>query len=272
LYKTYVTYELTPIAHQHTFYEIHFILDGWVSLNINDQTYKIEKDSFFVLPKNCPHFRIEQSEDFKNFAFMFELSYAFPPPVKKTLEFGYFSELFSSEEIKIFKMSSYDKTLINNIHNNTGNLSIYCVHKIKTEATNLFLEISKYMSKNNKIFEKTATYIPSDDRNILRKYKVELFINANVNKCKATSIKDLANSLGLSPRQTSRFVKEVYGCTFKELWTTTRMLVAKNLIQENKMSLEKIAYSVGYSSYNGFLQAYTKHFGHAPSETEHVEK
>ena len=60
LYKTYVTYELTPIAHQHTFYEIHFILDGWVSLNINDQTYKIEKDSFFVYQKTVHIFALNK--------------------------------------------------------------------------------------------------------------------------------------------------------------------------------------------------------------------
>ena len=108
--------------------------------------------------------------------------------------------------------------------------------------------------------------MPSDDSNTLRKYKIELFINSQ--DCSDKSLKDLADVLGLSPRQTSRFVKESYGKTFKELWTSTRMIMAKNMIERGKTSLEKIAFQVGYTSYNGFLQAYTKYFGYSPSETQ----
>ena len=126
-----------------------------------------------------------------------------------TLEYGYFTELFSTQNVQIMKISTYEKSLINNICANTNNFSIYTVHKLKTEATNLFLEISKQLYNGNKRFLKNNPYMPSDDSNILRKYKIELFINGQ--DCSNKSLKDLADVLGLSPRQTSRFVKDAYG-------------------------------------------------------------
>lgn len=268
LHKIVLQSGLTPIAHQHSFYEIHFILNGWVVMNLNGKICKVEKDYFFILPKNFTHCCKEQSEDFENFTFVFDLTYKDSPPEKMTMEYGYFNELFSSEDIKTIKITSYEKNIINNIYNNLNNFSIYGFHKTKTEVTNLLLEVSKQLCDINKNVRKNKAYLPSDDRNILRKYKIEVFVN---NQESDKSLKALADTLGLSPRQASRFVKESYGQTFKELWTSTRMIMAKNMIQENKMSLEKIAYTVGYSSYNGFLQAYVKYFGHSPSETEKVE-
>jgi YesN/AraC family two-component response regulator len=54
--------------------------------------------------------------------------------------------------------------------------------------------------------------------------------------------------------------------TFKELLTKQRMLHAEDLIKKSNQSLHEIATKVGFTSYNGFISAYEKHFGKHPKK------
>ena len=76
----------------------------------------------------------------------------------------------------------------------------------------------------------------------------------------------LAAQLYLSERQTRNLVKKYYGQEYKTLIIKQRMEFADMLLGDTKRSLEEIAEEVGYRSYSGFYQAYTKYFGISPSD------
>jgi len=76
----------------------------------------------------------------------------------------------------------------------------------------------------------------------------------------------LAAQLYLSERQTRNLVKKYYGQDYKTLIIKQRMEFADMLLEDETRSLEEIAEEVGYRSYSGFYQAYTKYFGISPSE------
>lgn len=76
----------------------------------------------------------------------------------------------------------------------------------------------------------------------------------------------LAAQLYLSERQTRNLVKKYYGQEYKTLIIKQRMEFADMLLEDTKRSLEEIAEEVGYRSYSGFYQAYTKYFGISPSD------
>lgn len=76
----------------------------------------------------------------------------------------------------------------------------------------------------------------------------------------------LAAQLYLSERQTRNLVKKYYGQEYKTLIIKQRMEFADMLLGDTTRSLEEIAEEVGYRSYSGFYQAYTKYFGISPSD------
>lgn len=260
---------ITMFIHQHSFYEMHFVLEGSTKISIKNEIYTLNKNDVLFLPKNCAHYCLECSPDFKTCCFNFDLKYDGRSPAKKVFEYGYFCKIYENAGVNVFKISSYERSLLENIFKNVSDFSIYGVHKINTEATNLFLELSKKL--DGAVYESDygRRFFTANEQISLRRYRVECFI-AN-NQSKNCSIESLAKFLHLSVRQTTRFITKAFNKTYKELLTQTRMTTAQNMINENRHTLSYIAKSVGYKSYNGFLTAYKNYFGKTPQENGTLE-
>ncbi len=80
------------------------------------------------------------------------------------------------------------------------------------------------------------------------------------------TLESIAKNLNLSLRQTSRIIKEEFGCTFHELITKKRMETAKKLLKETNMKIIDIASEVGYDSTMSFYNAFKKYFNCLPKE------
>lgn len=70
------------------------------------------------------------------------------------------------------------------------------------------------------------------------------------------SIEDVANALGMSKRSLQRKLKEEE-TTFQKQLNHTRELLAKNYIQNTRLSSEDIAYLLGYQDINSFFRAFS---------------
>lgn len=103
----------------------------------------------------------------------------------------------------------------------------------------------------------------SDNLN-LRVHNIHIFINKHLTE--SMSLEELASLLRLSARQTSRIIKENFGCTFKELVTKLRMEKAGKLLLQTKYKVSEIAEKVGFSSERGFYTAFKNQFGCLPKE------
>lgn len=259
LYNLSLSSTFTSTAHTHFFMEIHFILEGSARLNINKETYCVHKNSLIIIPKNSVHFTESISQDFQSFAFSFHLKYNGTPPIINAYEYGYFSALFDLKSVCTLDFGDYDRMIMQNILNNINVFSVYAINKINTESTNLFLEISKKLSAWKQM-PANEVYTSIYERDTLRNYKIECFMQRNLSQ--QVTIQDLANFLALSTRQTSRYLNETLGVSFKDLLTKYRMILADNLIEQNRLPLYKIAAEVGYTTYNGFLAAYKKYHKH----------
>lgn len=82
----------------------------------------------------------------------------------------------------------------------------------------------------------------------------------------------LAKTLFLSQRQTSSLVKKYLGVDFKTAVRTRRMELADIYLQKGTLSLEEIAWQVGYRSYSGFQLSFKEHFGITPSARQKERK
>ena len=89
-----------------------------------------------------------------------------------------------------------------------------------------------------------------------------------LNYRESVTLKDLAQTLCLSERQTERLVQSYTGYSFREMLNDTRMKVAQQLMQSQSMTLEEIAQYVGYQSYSGFWKAWKKYSEKEATQTD----
>jgi AraC-like DNA-binding protein len=91
----------------------------------------------------------------------------------------------------------------------------------------------------------------------------QMFINSNyVHPIKMT---DIANELHISEKYMYRLFMNRFNLSPQQFLLKTRMEVAKNLLEENNMSVKEIAFTVGYSSIQTFSKAFTNYYGVCPS-------
>ncbi|MDF2722703.1 MAG: AraC family transcriptional regulator, partial [Paenibacillus sp.] len=81
----------------------------------------------------------------------------------------------------------------------------------------------------------------------------------------------LAATLNLSTKQTHRLLKKHFNTSFKHKLMNTRVEVAKDLLRTSKLSIERIAGDVGYSSTQYFCQLFQQKTGMTPSEYRIME-
>lgn len=75
------------------------------------------------------------------------------------------------------------------------------------------------------------------------------------------TLQTLSSRLGLSTRQTERFLQNTYGKTFLQKKTEAKMSAASVLLTESEKSITDIAYQLGYSSVEHFSHAFKRYYG-----------
>ncbi len=75
------------------------------------------------------------------------------------------------------------------------------------------------------------------------------------------TLEKLSARLGLSPRQTERFIKDCYGRTFSQKKTDAKMAAATMKLSDSQITITEIAYALGYSSVEHFSHAFKNYYG-----------
>ena len=78
----------------------------------------------------------------------------------------------------------------------------------------------------------------------------------------------LASLLGVTERQLTRILSEVYHSTFSEILLRSRMNIAHAMVMEGRKTPEKIAEAVGYRSADALKRAYRSFFGFSIKSTK----
>ena len=78
----------------------------------------------------------------------------------------------------------------------------------------------------------------------------------------------LASLLGVTERQLTRILSEIYHSTFSDILLRSRMTIAQAMVMEGRKSLEEIAQAVGYRSEEALKRAYKAYFGTSIKNTK----
>lgn len=84
--------------------------------------------------------------------------------------------------------------------------------------------------------------------------------------CENVRLEDIAKEVYLCPKQVSRIIKKVYGCTLSELVHKKRLKVACRLLKYSEMPVNAIAAAVGYEYENYFFTRFKAVYGMTPLE------
>lgn len=90
-------------------------------------------------------------------------------------------------------------------------------------------------------------------------------INANLSD-PDFNVEKLTEEVGISRAQLHRKMKEITGVSTGEFIRNLRLEQAARLIEEDKINITQVAYSVGFNNQTHFSTVFKKHYGMSPSE------
>ena len=86
------------------------------------------------------------------------------------------------------------------------------------------------------------------------------------------NVERLTDEVGISRAQLHRKMKEIAGVSTGEFIRNIRLEQAARLIEEGKINITQVAYSVGFNNQTHFSTVFKKHFGTTPTEYAESKK
>lgn len=98
---------------------------------------------------------------------------------------------------------------------------------------------------------------------LARMTEVRRFID--VDPVAVNSLAELASHFGMSQSSLKRDFQRAFGVTARDYLFERRMLIGRNAILRDRLTIAEAAYKAGYEHPGNFTSAFTKHFGYPPS-------
>ncbi len=265
------TPDYPDVTHAHDNFELQYIVDNDVEILVdNSRKLKLNEGDLLLLPPHLYHKVCENSSNHKHYCINFSVlpnQYILSNEQVQTIEFRN-QTLASVEQELVFRNTEIQNLILKIFESDSGNLSLTLKNKLYLNV--IFEEIITHLSNKNVSVSEPQPIDATHLINMQRKWIIEKYISHYYMYRNHTE--NLSQILGLSPRQSSRVVKELTGSTLQELILTQRMVVAMESIKFSDMSLTQIADMLGYSTYYGFYTAFCKYYGFSPEQSSKLNK
>lgn len=252
------------ITHAHDTFELQYIDKNNVEILIeNTRKVTLHEGDILLLPPHMHHKTCTHSQEFEGYC----INFAILPNMNCTdaQTFNWYEQALSSLDQEIVFQNTEIQHFVHKIFKSQMNSSV-CTFKTNLYLNLIFAEIITQLTRQdmhtvantqqNKVVHKI---------NMQRKWMIETYVSQCYMYRNHTE--NLSQILGLSPRQASRVIKELTGCTPQELILGQRMTVAMEAIKFSDMSLTQISDMLGYSTYYGFYTAFCKYYGFSPEQS-----
>ncbi|MBE6607890.1 MAG: AraC family transcriptional regulator [Ruminococcaceae bacterium] len=237
---------LTFRFHTHTFFEIHFIIEGQIRYGFENENVIVKKGQFILTAPLQAHSVASHSDDFTKITIAFEAD-----------EESDIFNILSSNKKQIFSISKEIKDDLDFILSRAKNKSNYSEILIKKRLGEIIYLIADSMPHTKTVPVKSKY---SDDR-ILQAKK---YIYDNPNIFFTTS--EIALFCGISPKQLGRLFEKYEGKTVLEFIHEQKIEIAKQLLLESDELQETISKKLGFSSVHYFNKFFISHTGITPSK------
>lgn len=117
----------------------------------------------------------------------------------------------------------------------------------------------RYVEEISKPGEQEAGMRP---KNVIE--EVEHYIQKNISE--SLTVEEIAKTVYLSPDHLTRLFKKNHGQTLIDYITEQRMVLAKELLEQEQLSISMISAKVGYNNYSYFTKMFKKYYGKTPRD------
>lgn len=237
--------------HNHNGYELIFVLDGSISIVINNQKYDINKNTLLLISPLQTHQITHVSEDYLRSYVIINsqlLDKILFPKLLTLLKSNFsYSKICILDEINqaLFK-SDFDTIYFE--HTLNGELSENYISNI---LTNMFIRLYRDYNDNKNFYNETATAI-------------QTYIDKNYNTIK--NINELCCIFNISAGHLSRLFKKNLGYTPIEYLINVRLYNSTLLLTKTKENIMAISNNIGYTDYNNFIRSFKKKYNLSPLE------
>lgn len=238
-------------SHGNNSYELHYIPNGRGTVNIGSQTFEITPNTLYMTGPHVEHEQIPLPEDpMAEYCIYFKLQTRshFPPqPGSVTAKFQDTPFWFGQDSQELLPL--LQKIFFELEHKYTGYMA-------EVEAL-----LSQCIVRTVRNYESgcpsTRHFAPSN----LEDSKYLIVEESFLYEYETITMDKLASRLGLSIRQTERFLKKYYGKTFLQKKNDAKMAMAKILLNRSDLNISDIAEKLNYSSIQHFSYAFRRYYG-----------
>lgn len=235
-------------THSSRSYEIHYIYEGQGKLIVDKKDYDLTNGTLYITGPNVYHEQIFVDADP-----MAEICINFNIDNKPGLKSNVIAGSFLEHDFWIGK----DKE----------NLSLIfeeMFRELKQDALGSDLItislLNQLIIKIVRNYEQFTRFEKTSDGSDINASRFLLIDQIFLNEYSTITLKDLANKISLSIRQTERLLKEYYNMNFQKKKLMARMAAAKQLLKSTHMKTYEIAEITGYSTSEHFCNVFKKYY------------
>lgn len=252
--KLFRSAQINDRPHKHYFMEFHCISAGEVMVNLpsENRQIKLTAGQILLIPRGVYHSFYTENTTVERFAFNFSAD------LQEKGSSTILDLYLNTQEVMVFE-------------NKAANYYIKQCQKLIEEPGNRLTGTRQGTLMLNAVLELFASIpyaqkpVQTDSSKAMRqRWTVEQYIEQHFTD--SDGIEGLAKALYLSPRQTRTLVRRFLGEDYKQIIVRRRMELAEIYMMDPNITLEDIAWQVGYKSYSGFQLSYKSFYGVTPSE------
>lgn len=258
----YETFQRIVPEHSHgnNSYEIHYIPYGRGQISLDNVLYDIIPNTLYITGPHVKHAQFPDKDDpMIEYCVYFKISHKASRslvryPKDSTANHISFVDLFEDTSLWFGQDTQDLHPLFQQIFHELEHEYDGYMTQVETLLSQLVVKLIRNYKHRQ---ESKKHFAPSnlvDSKYIILE---ESFLYEHTQ----LTLDKLANRLGLSTRQTERFIRDYYGKTFLQKKTESNMAVAALKLADSDNSITKISEDLGYSSIEHFSHAFKKYYG-----------
>lgn len=246
-------------------YEIHYIPEGYGTLQANSRYYDIIPGTLFVTGPHVEHAQTPLLHDpMQEYCVYLKISGGSrsrkASPVMDTLTAAPF--WFGQDTQNI-------RALMESLFSELKNRYLGYQEQVCLLLSQLLISVVRNFEQCSRAKESAAGPHRADktlEQNNLSASTSVIIEEYFLYEYPSLSLRELADRLKLSPRQTQRLLLEYYGKSFQQKKTEAKMSAAAILLADKARTVSSIAEDLGYCSPEHFSSAFRRYYQTSPTE------
>ena len=250
-------------THFHQNLEIVYVLEGGVEIQIESETYNLDKGDFLLVNANKRHSLRSTKEEV--LIASFRISFSMLVEYMGTNQLLFWCNTTADKSESYEQLKKVLDRMLNRFYDKEKEGAIY-LNSIYYEA--IYLLVAYFMIKADDARMK-ENFTPDNSRI----FEIQNYVQANYQK--QLSLNDLAKKLYLSNAYLSKYIKKHFGLSFLEYVNNVRLFHAVDELVYSEKKITRIALDNGFPTTAAFNKAFKEIYNMTPSayrSTVHKEE